>query len=106
MLSLLWLIPALPAAGFVALTLLNGRLSRRAVSFIGAGSVGLAFVVTALVAGDFLVGPPAGDAYRQVLWTWFDVAGLRPQFALYLDAMSLLFILVITFVGFLIHLYS
>ncbi len=106
MLGLLWLIPALPAAGFVTLTLLNGRLSRRAVSFIGAGSVGLAFIVAALVTVDFVTTPPAGDAYRQVLWTWFDVAGLRPQIALYLDAVSLLFVLVITFVGFLIHLYS
>jgi NADH-quinone oxidoreductase subunit L len=106
MLDLLWLIPALPAAGFVVLTLVGGRLSRRAVSIVGAGSVGLAFVVAALVTVDFLVGPPGGDAYRQVLWTWFHVAGLRPQFALYLDAMSLLFVLVITFVGFLIHLYS
>ena len=106
MLGLLWLIPALPAAGFVTLTLSNGRLSRRAVSFIGAGSVGLAFIVAALVTVDFVTTPPAGDAYRQVLWTWFDVAGLRPQIALYLDAVSLLFVLVITFVGFLIHLYS
>jgi NADH-quinone oxidoreductase subunit L len=106
MLSLLWLIPALPAAGFAALTALNGRLSRRTASYIGAGSIGLAFLVTALVTLDFLIGPPSGHAYRQVLWTWFDVAGLRPQIALYLDAMSLLFILVITFVGFLIHLYA
>lgn len=106
MLSLLWLIPALPAAGFLVLLLLNGRLGRRAVGFVGAGSVGLAFVVAAVVTIDFVSGPPPGDAYGQVLWTWFDVAGLRPQIALYLDAMSLLFVLVITFVGFLIHLYS
>ena len=106
MLRLLWLIPALPAAGFVVLTLLNGRLGRRAVAWIGAGSVGLAAAVALIVSFTFIAAPPPGDAYRQVLWTWFDVGGLRPQIAFYLDAMTVIFILVITFVGFLIHLYS
>jgi NADH-quinone oxidoreductase subunit L len=106
MLRLLWLIPALPAASFVVLTLLNGRLGRRAVAWIGAGSVGLSAMVALLVSFSFILSPPPGDAYRQVLWTWFDVAGLRPQIAFYLDAMTVIFILVVTVVGFLIHLYS
>ena len=37
-------------------------------------------------AVDFIVSPPAGHAYHQVLWTWFDVAGFAPQIAFYLDA--------------------
>ena len=106
MLRLLWLIPALPAASFVVLTLLNGRLGRRAVAWIGAGSVGLAAAVALIVSFTFIASPPPGDAYRQVLWTWFDVGGFAPQIAFYLDAMTVIFILVITFVGFLIHLYS
>src|SRR5665647_2131542 len=106
MLGLLWLIPSLPAAGFVVLVLGGRRLSRHGAAVVGAGSVGLAALVTLLVAASFIASPPPGDAYRQVLWTWFDVAGLKPQIAFYLDAMSLIFVLVITFVGFLIHLYS
>lgn len=106
MLQLLWIVPALPAAGFVVLALLNRRLSRRAAAVIGAGSVGLSAVVAILVAVSFITSPPPGDAYRQVLWTWFDTGGLAPQIAFYLDAMSVIFILVITVVGFLIHLYS
>ena len=106
MLSLLWLIPALPATSFVVLTLLNGRLGRRAVAWIGAGSVGLAAVVALLVSFSFIISPPPGNAYREVLWTWFAVDALRPQIAFYLDAMTVIFILVITVVGFLIHLYS
>ena len=106
MLSLLWLVPALPAAGFVILTLFNRHLSRRAAAVIGVGSIALS-AYFALSAGlDFMVNPPAGHAYRQVLWTWFDVAGLRPQIAFYLDAMTVVFMLVITGVGLLIHLYS
>ena len=106
MLHLLWLIPALPLAGFVLLTLLNRRLSRTAAAVIGAGSVGLAAIVAILVSVSFMVSPPAGHHFHQVLWTWFDTGGLRPQVAFYLDAMTVVFILVITFVGFLIHLYS
>src|SRR5512137_1901080 len=106
MLSLLWLIPAFPAAGFVLLTLFNRRLGRTGTTWIGAGSVGLSALVALLVCGSFIVSPPAGDAYHQVLWTWMDVAGFAPTIGFYLDAVSVLWVLVITFVGFLIHLYS
>jgi NADH-quinone oxidoreductase subunit L len=106
MLSLLWLIPALPAAGFVLLVLLNRRLGRSGAAWIGAGSVGLSAAVALLVCGSFIAAPPAGDAYRQVLWTWMDVAGFAPDIGLYLDAVSVVWVLVITCVGFLIHLYS
>ncbi len=104
--QLLWLVPALPAAGFLLLALFGRRLPRRAVAIVGAGSVGLAALLAIVIAAIFIVSPPAGDAYDQVLWTWFDVAGLRPQIALYLDPMSVIIMLVITFVGFLILLYS
>lgn len=106
MLSLLWLIPALPAAGFVVLVLLHRRLSRTYVAWIGAGSVGLSAAVAGIVCGSFILEPPAGDAYHQVLWTWLDVAGFAPNIGLYLDAVSAIWVLVITGVGFLIHLYS
>ena len=45
-------------------------------------------------------------AYTQVLWTWIDVAGFRPQIAFYLDSLSLTMVLVVTCVGFLIHIYA
>jgi NADH-quinone oxidoreductase subunit L len=106
MLSLLWLIPALPAAGFVLLVLTGRRLGRTGTAWVGAGSVGLSALVALVVCGSFIVSPPAGDAYHQVLWTWLDVAGFAPTIGFYLDAVSVTWVLVITFVGFLIHLYS
>ena len=63
-------------------------------------------MVALLVCGSFIASPPAGDAYHQVLWTWMDVAGFAPAIGFYLDAVSVIWVLVITFVGFLIHLYS
>jgi NADH-quinone oxidoreductase subunit L len=106
MLGLLWLIPGLPLASFLVLALLGARLPRTAIAALGAGSVGLAALVALLVAAEFLGGLPARPAYTQVLWTWLDVAGFRPAIGLHLDALSLLMVLVVTGVGFLIHLYS
>jgi NADH-quinone oxidoreductase subunit L len=106
MLELLWLIPTLPLAGFLILALAGSRMPRLAAGVIGVASVGLSAVATFLVAAAFLASPPEGHAYRQVLWTWFQVGGFTPQIALYLDALGLVMALVVTFVGFLIHLYS
>jgi NADH-quinone oxidoreductase subunit L len=103
-LGLLWLIPALPFAGFVVLALMGPRMSHRAIAVIGVGSVGLSAVVFFLVAAGFLGS--SAHAFSQVLWTWMQVDGLTPAIGLYFDSLSLVFVFVITFVGFLIHLYS
>jgi len=104
--GLLWLIPAAPFASALLLLLFGGSLSRRAATAVGVGSIGLSALAATLVAIGFLSGPPAGNAYTQVLWTWIDVAGFRPQIAFYLDALSLVMVLVVTVVGFLIHIYA
>ncbi len=106
MLDLLWLVPALPFAGFLALAILGPRLSRRAVSLMGPGTILVSAVISLIVAGSFFSAPPAGNAYTQNLWTWMDVGGFQPHVALYLDPLSLLMVLVVTCVGFLIHWYS
>ncbi|HSE90873.1 MAG TPA: NADH-quinone oxidoreductase subunit L, partial [Candidatus Binatia bacterium] len=106
MISLLWLIAALPFASALVLALFGSRLSRGAVAAVGVGSIGLSALITILVAVSFLSAPPAGNSYTQVLWTWIDVAGFKPEIGFYLDALSLVMVLVVTFVGFLIHLYS
>jgi NADH-quinone oxidoreductase subunit L len=104
--SWLWLIPTLPFLSATLLILFGSRLSRRAVAVLGMGSIGLSALVTALIAASFVTNPPAGNAYTQVLWTWISVAGFQPQIGLYLDALSLVMVLVVTFVGFLIHIYA
>jgi NADH-quinone oxidoreductase subunit L len=104
--SWLWLIPALPFVSATLLILFGSSLPRRAVAALGVGSIGLSALVTGLIAVRFVTSPPAGHAYTQVLWTWISVAGFQPQIGLYLDALSLVMILVVTFVGFLIHIYS
>src|SRR5919201_2852480 len=106
MLGLLWLIPLLPLVGFLVVATAGSRLSQPQVSWVGVGSVGLAALLAVLVAWSFLAAPPPGAAYAQTLWTWMAVAGFRPTVGLYLDALSLVMVLVVTGVGFLIHLYA
>src|SRR5499426_847822 len=103
---LLWLIPVLPLTSAAVLALFGSRLSRRAAATLGVGSIGLSALVTIMVALDFWSSPPADNSYTQVLWTWINVAGFEPQIGFYLDALSLVMVLVVTFVGFLIHIYS
>lgn len=104
MLELLWLIPALPFLGALILILFGRKISRAVVSAIGAGSVGLSALIVILIGLEFASNP--SQPYRQMLWQWIDVSGFDPAFGLHLDALSLIFIFVITFVGFLIHIYS
>ncbi len=104
--GLLWSVVAVPLASALVLALLGSRCSRRVVTALGVGSIGLSAVITMWVATDFVIAPPVGQAYSEVLWTWIDVAGFRPNIGFYLDALSLVMIIVVTFVGFWIHLYS
>ena len=106
MLHFLWLVVALPFASAIVLALFGSRLSRGIVAFLGAGSIGLAAVVSILIGFSFLSSPPPANAYTQHLWTWMSTGGFQPEIAFYLDPVSLLMLLVVTFVSFLIHLYS
>jgi NADH-quinone oxidoreductase subunit L len=105
MLELVWLIPALPLAGFLVLALAP-RLPRAAAGTVGVGSVGLAALLTLILGVNFLSNPPPGNAYTQTLWTWLSVGSFHSEVALRLDSLSLLMAGVVTWIGFLIHLYS
>jgi NADH-quinone oxidoreductase subunit L len=104
MLELLWLVPAIPFAS--ALVLAVVRLPRKVVAWLAVASIAASTVISLLVTYSFLHAPPAGNAYTEVLWRWLDVSGFHPDIALYLDPLSLIFMVVVAFVSFLIHLYS
>src|SRR5258708_33977924 len=104
--ELLWLIPTSPFAGALILVLAGSKLPRSVAALIGAGSVGLSALITILAGIDFLSTSPAATSFDQVEWAWISIGAFTPNFAFHLDALSLVFIFVITFVGFLIHIYS
>ncbi len=104
MLEQLWLVPTIPLIGFLILTLTRGKLSEVPAGIVGAGSIGLSFVVALFAGLDFM----ASDAtsYTQTLWTWMRVGGFEAGFSLYLDGVSLVMMFIITGIGFLIHVYA
>src|SRR5687768_13494380 len=104
--NLLALIPALPLAGFLVLSLAGRGLHRNAIAWIGAGSVSIASTIAIILGVQFLQTPPDGGAYTQTLWQWMSTENLSIAISLRLDALSLVFVFIITFVGALIHIYS
>ena len=104
MLELLWLVPAIPLIGSLILILTQGKLPELPAGIVGAGSIGLAFVVACLVGMDFVASE--ATAYSQNLWTWMEVGGFEAGFTLYLDGVSLVMMFIITGIGFLIHVYA
>ncbi|MCC6368608.1 MAG: NADH-quinone oxidoreductase subunit L [Bryobacterales bacterium] len=106
MLGLLWLVPAIPFAGALTLAVLGPRMRARAAAVIGTGSIAISAAISLFIAAAFLSAPPASGAYTQTLWTWIDVGSFHPAIAFYLDALSLVMTVVVTFVSFLIHVYS
>lgn len=108
MFSLLWLVPIIPFAGFAVLALLGRRLPRRAVSFIGVGAVGLSALLALAISVHYLLAPPPGveHAFSQTLWQWLHVGNFSAGITFYLDPLSVVMMLVVSVIGFFIHLYS
>src|SRR3954451_2445640 len=104
--NLLALIPALPLAGFLVLSLAGRRLPKTIIALIGAGTITVAAIIAIVLGIQFLQEPPAGDAYTQTLWQWMQTANFSCSVSLRIDALSLVFVFIITFVGALIHIYS
>jgi len=105
-LDLVWLIPALPLAGFLVLTFGGRRLGEPWAGWLATGAMAGSFLVTVGVFLD-LVGHDAHDR-RSVttLFEWVPAGDLRVDVGFLVDPLSLTMCLFITGVGALIHLYS
>ncbi len=104
--SLTPFIALFPFLGFVLLAVFGRWMSKTIVAIVGVCSVGLSAVAAFVVGYDFLTAPPANHIYTQTIWQWIHVGTFSPTVAFRIDPLSLVMILVITFVSFLIHLYS
>jgi NADH-quinone oxidoreductase subunit L len=99
----LWLIPILPLAGAVINGVLGKKSSRQTVSVVGLFFSGAAFAWALLVAARF---SSLSLPYQEYLAHWIRSGSFAVDFAFYLDQLSLIMLLVVTGVGFLIHIYS
>jgi NADH-quinone oxidoreductase subunit L len=100
----LWLIPVLPLAGAAINGFLGKKSSRTAVSTIGLVFPGAAFAWALSVA--FRFSSLSQIPYQEYVAHWIRSGNFSADFALYLDQLSLVMLLVVTGVGFLIHIYS
>src|SRR5215475_7606748 len=104
MTQFIWLVPAFPLLGFLLNGLFRNQLSKSLTGIIGCGTVLAAFVVSLLIFGEV-----RHEGFQPVTVTLFDfisVGKFSIPFAFQVDQLSALFLLIITGVGFLIHLYS
>jgi NADH-quinone oxidoreductase subunit L len=102
--SPLWLIPAIPLVGFVVNILLGSRLGKSFVSAVGAGAAGLATIAAYSRLLPFLA--EGRQTAVETVASWITVGGLNLDISFRLDPLSALMIAFVTFVGFLIHVYS
>ena len=99
----LWLIPILPLAGAAVNGFFGGKSSRQAVTIVGLFFSGAAFAWALGVAFRF---SSLELPYQEYLAHWIRSGNFSVDFAFYLDQLSLVMLLVVTGVGFLIHIYS
>jgi NADH-quinone oxidoreductase subunit L len=105
-LSLLWVIIALPALGAAVILLLGNSRTSRFAHLLGCATVLASFVVS-LLAFLALLGRDEHDRQvAQTVYTWVQAGSFKAEFGLLYDPLSALFLLLITGVGSLIHIYS
>ncbi|MEW5993130.1 MAG: NADH-quinone oxidoreductase subunit L [Candidatus Zixiibacteriota bacterium] len=102
----LYLVPLFPLIGFLVNGLLIGRLPRPVISFVGCASVGLSFVTSVLLFFDLRALPPDARVIGQTLFSWIPAGSLHVDIGYLLDPLSAVMILMVSGVGFLIHVYS
>ncbi len=105
MTHLTWLLVALPAAG-AAILLLGGRRTDSWGHWLGCLTALASFGVGASLLADMLGRHGDARTITQNLFTWIPVGSLQVDFGLQIDQLSICFVLLITGVGSLIHIYS
>jgi NADH-quinone oxidoreductase subunit L len=100
-----WLLIALPLAGAAILLLAGGRTDRWG-HLLGTAASVASFACAAVLFVDMLGRDAQDRASQEVLFSWVPVGELHVDFGLQLDQLSMCFVLLITGVGSLIHIYS
>jgi len=104
MVELLWLIPALPLAGFIVLLLFGKRIGEPIAGWLGTAMVGAAFVVALIVFAGLWNEPE--HTYQLSLFSWIPAGDFSVDIGFLLDPLSMTMVLFITGIAALIHLYS
>ncbi|MET0664654.1 MAG: NADH-quinone oxidoreductase subunit L, partial [Acidimicrobiales bacterium] len=106
MIELVWLIPALPLAGFLLLTFTGRRVGEPAAGWLATLLMGGSFAAAVAVHLGLVDRGVEERAFSQILFEWLPVGGLHVDLGFLVDPLSMTMTLFITGVGTLIHLYS
>lgn len=93
-----------PLLGFLLLMISANRIGRMATGYIACSTVFISFICFAALLYHYVFNDL--DPHTFILYQWIPVKGLLTDFALHLDPLSLLMTLIISGIGFLIHVYS
>ena len=102
----LWIIPLLPLTGAAINGLLGKRFPKALVNTIALGSTALAFAYALWVAAQFFGLPPDQIPHVEHYTTWLASGSFSVEYGMYLDQLSLVMLLIVTGVGFVIHIFS
>ncbi|GAB4172824.1 MAG: NADH-quinone oxidoreductase subunit L [Calditrichia bacterium] len=100
--SYIWYIPLLPLFGAVFLGIFGFRLPKWLVTLVGNGTVGTSFVLSVFAFSEVL----GGNTFNGNLFDWIVAGQFKATFGVLVDQLSVIMMLVVTGVGFLIHIYS
>jgi NADH-quinone oxidoreductase subunit L len=100
------LVPLFPLLGFLIVALNTRRLTEGVTGFITCGAVLLSFIMAVLLFGQLLALPEGERAFNVTLYNWITAGNFSASISFLVDPLSSLFLLIITGVGFLIHVYS
>jgi NADH-quinone oxidoreductase subunit L len=100
-----WLLVALPLAG-AAILLFGGRRTDAWGHWLGTLAALASFGVGATLLAELVGRDGADRAIHQKVFSWIPVNGLQLDFGLQIDQLSMCFVLLISGVGSLIHIYS
>ncbi|MDP4692733.1 MAG: NADH-quinone oxidoreductase subunit L [Ilumatobacteraceae bacterium] len=106
MLHTVWLVPALPLAGFLLLVLFGRRLAEPKAGWLAATMCGASFFVTLLVFLDMVSKSAEERSHVVRVFSWIPVGSLQVDLAFLADQLSITMALFVTGIGTLIHLYA
>ena len=102
----LWIIPLLPLVGAAANGIFGGRWPKNVISAVALSSTSLAFLAALEAVREFLSLSPNEIPWIKTYFTWISAGGFQADFALQVDQLTVVMLLVVTGVGWLIHIYS
>jgi NADH-quinone oxidoreductase subunit L len=102
----LWIILALPLAGAAINGLLGKNWPKVAINSVGIGSVSLSFLSVLEAIREFSLLPADQLAFFKNYFNWIVAGSFKVDFALQMDHLTIVMLLVVTFVSLLVHIYS